>query len=163
MKFYLAIVLLLVVSAPSARGQISDCPMLQTSDLGDTTSLSSSGWLAAALEFHTDSEDQLTYQLLEYNTVCLGQGSVRGLYRSASFIVRYLNSSGAENIMQLYLNCIFGSWTTQTGGSHQNAISEAGGNFTTPLRTDCYLCSPPFLDNRITIEDGCFGKFAILN
>ena len=155
MKFHLSTILLVIVTASTAKGQGSDCPMLQITDLGSTTSLTSSGWLAAALSFH--AAETLTYQILEYNTVCLGQGSVRDTYRSASFIVRYLDSSGAENTVQLYLQCISGSWTTQTLGSHQNAISTAGGDFDTALRTDCYLCSPPFIDARISVAEGCFG------
>ena len=156
MKLLLAISWLLV----TARGQ-DDCAMLQESQLGDTTGLSGTGLLADALSFQT-GDATLTYQLLEFNTVCLAQGSVSDTYRSTSLIVRFRDSGGTESTMQLHYQCVDGAWNTAANGiqSSSNAATAAGGTLTTALRTNCFLCLDPSLApaDVVSTEEHCIGK-----
>ena len=155
MKLLVAISWLLV----TARGQ-DDCAMLQESQLGDTTGLSGTGLLADALSLQT-GDATLTYQLLEFNTVCLAQGSVRDTYRSTSLIVRFRDSGGTESTMQLHLQCVDGAWNTAADGiSGSNAATAAGGTLTTALRINCFLCLDPSLASAgvVSTEEHCIGK-----
>lgn len=140
-------VLLLLVILGTCSGQ---CPIVQESDLGNTTQLSSAGLLADAL-----ANASLSYQLLEYNTVCLGQGTARDLYRSTSLVVRYLDSEGREETWQLHFQCAGGTWST----SGIDVVTTADATLTTGLRKDCYLCIAPSTFPGITLDDHhCLGE-----
>lgn len=146
----------------AVSGQSNDCLMLQQSELGDNTTLSGSGLLAEALS--VGGQNSMN-QLLQYNTVCLGQGTVRDTYTSTSLIVRYMDSRSQEMTMQLHLQCVTGSWDINyiIGGA-DNALTAAGGSFNTPLRTDCLLCLAPGVGGLTTsAEEHCFRKPACLH
>ena len=153
------LLLLLVLFSSSVNGQYSDCSMLQASELGDNTTLSSTGLLADAL--NAGGQATLTYQLLEFNTVCLAQGTVRDTYRSTSLVVRYRDSLGVESTTQLHLQCIDEDWSDLNFGSIDNAISTTDSSLTTPTRRDCLLCISPAVAPISTLEH-CFGKLRIL-
>ena len=159
MKLLLAISWLVWLTA--VRGQYDDCAMFQESDLGNTTALSNGGLLADALALQT-GDATLGYQLLEFNTVCLAQGSVQGAYRSTSLIAMYRDSGGTESTMQLHYQCRSGAWNTAADGfgTSVNAVTAAGGTLTTALRTDCYLCLDPSLApaSQVSVEEHCLGN-----
>ncbi len=88
--FLLAFSLVLVcLQIPAVRGQFdgTNCTTLQESELGDTTAVTSTGLLAEALSLSGDAGT--TVQLLQYNIVCLAQGTARDTYRSLSLIAEY--------------------------------------------------------------------------
>ena len=149
-----------LVTFELASAQYDDCAMLQESELGDTTALSSTGLLADALAIQS-GDAPLMYQLLEFNTVCLGQGSVRDTYRTISLIVRFRDSGGTESTMQLHFQCGSGAWNIPADGfgSSANAVTAAGGTLTTALRTDCFLCLDPSLApaGQVSVEEHCLG------
>ena len=153
----LAFVLLLLRSSPG-RGQFDNCPMVEQSEIGDTSAPTGSGLLAEALAF-TTSNQAPTVQLLQVNVVCLAQGSVNGTYRSTSLIATYREAGGIEGITQLHLQCIAGVWSTMNFGSGATAASvPTGGSLTTALRTDCFLCSSPSLGGSPSAEQHCIGN-----
>ena len=144
-----ALLLLVILGACSGQSEM-DCPMVQESDLGNTTEFSNVGLLADAL-----ADASLSYQLVQYNTVCLGQGKARDLYRSTSLVVRYLDSAGGDKTQQLHLQCDDGTWSTSGFG----VVTAADATLTTSLRKDCLLCSgsPTFLGSQ-GLEHHCLGK-----
>ena len=154
-----AVSLFVLLSLSAVNGQYSDCSMLQASELGDNTTLSSDGLLAEAL--NARSQATLTYQLLESNTVCLAQGTVRDSYRSTSLVVRYRDSVGDESTMQLHLQCIDGDWRERNFGFSDNAISTADGSLTTPTRRDCLVCASPatqIIGSSVSTQEHCLGN-----
>ena len=159
---HLTLWILLVLTVELASAQYDDCAMLQESELGDTTALSNTGLLADALAALT-GDTFLSYQLLEFNTVCLGQGSVRDTYRSISLIVRYVDLGGTESMMQLHFQCRSGAWNIVADGfgTAANAVTAAGGTLTTALRTDCFLCLDPSLApaGQVSVEEHCLGTY----
>ena len=150
------LLLLLVLFSSSVNGQYSDCTVLEASELGDNTTLSGTGLLAEAI--NSVLQSALTYQLLEFNTVCLAQGTVRDTYRSTSLVVRYRDSLGVESTTQLHLQCINGDWSTINFGSADNAISTVDGSLTTPTRRDCLVCTSPALPISVSTQEHCAGK-----
>ena len=151
-----AVSLLALLSGSEVNGQYSDCSMLQASELGDNTTLSSTGLLAEAL--NAVSQATLTYQLLEFNTVCLAQGTARDTYRSTSLVVMYRPSVGDVSTMQLHLQCINGDWSDLNFGSADNAISTADGSLITPTRRDCLVCVSPATPIPVSTQEHCSGK-----
>ena len=150
----------MLVTFELASAQYDDCAMLQESELGNTTALSKTGLLTDALAVLSGNAS-LLYQLLEFNTVCLGQGSVRDTYRSISLIVRYANNGGTESTMQLHFQCRSGAWNiaAEGFGPTANAVTAAGGTLTTALRTDCYVCLDPhgLPAGLVSMEEHCLG------
>ena len=160
----LALVFLVLLSfTVVGGGQYDDCVMLQESELGNTTVVSNTGLLADALAASNQPGD--AYQLLEFNTVCLGQGSVRDTYRTTSLIVRFRDNEDNEWTMQLHYQCNRGVWniTADGFGSSANAVTAAGGTLTTALRTDCFLCLDPTLASggQTSVEEHCIGNETI--
>ena len=155
----LLVISLLVILVTGASGQFSDCAMLQKSELGDTTALSNTGLLADALAVQT-GDGTVNYQLLEYNTVCLGQGTVRDTYRSISLVVRHLNSGGTEATQQLDLQCINGNWDIDNFEILASSIAAADGTLTTAVRRDCFACISPTLAGTqpFSTEEHCLSE-----
>ena len=155
-----SIVFVFLATVELASAQYDDCAMLQESELGDTTALSNTGLLADALAVQT-GDASTVYQLLEFNTVCLGQGSVRDTYRSISLIVRYVDLEDTESTMQLHFQCRSATWNIVADGfgTGANAVTAAGGTLTTALRPDCFLCLDPSLApaGQVSVEEHCLG------
>ncbi len=134
--------LLVLLCPPTVRGQGEDCPMLLESELGDTTAVTGTGLLADALSLSGDAGSIV--QLLQFNIVCLAQGTVRDTYRSLSLIAEYRDAGGTVATIQLHLQCVGGTWSTRNFGSSSAAASTpTNGTLTTTLRTDCFLCLNP--------------------
>ncbi len=141
LKVLLACVVL-ALSLPAVRGQGEDCPMLLESELGDTTAVTGTGLLADALSLSGDAGTIV--QLLQFNIVCLAQGTVRDTNRSLSLIAEYRDAGGTVATTQLHLQCVGGTWSTNNFGSSSTAASTpTNGTLTTTLRTDCFLCLNP--------------------
>lgn len=131
--------------------------MLLESELGDTTTPVSTGLLAQALAAERGNP-RLTAQLLEFNIVCLAQGTVRDTYRSLSLIVSY-RDGGTDSTTQLHLQCDSGSWSIFTGGVSRLAASTPnGGTLSTALKTDCIACLNPLQGAPVTQAHHCQGK-----
>lgn len=154
MEFLLRV---LWLSFLGVHGETTDCPMLQESQLGNTSMLSSEGLLAAALLAQSGVAD-VSLQILESHTVCLGQGAKRDRYRSVSLMVRYAEwSNGTEKTVQVEYQCSSGEWGF---GNQTSVTSKPEGNLTTPLRTDCSLCIKPgrLGGVEVSAEEHCLCK-----
>ena len=124
---------------PAVRGQFDDCAMLLESGLGNTTTQVRTGLLAEALA--ASEVSACGVQLVEFNTVCLAQGTVRDTHRSLSLIASYRDGGGVVRTTQLHLQCVGRSWNLRT--IETAASIPTTGTLTTPLRTDCFLCDHP--------------------
>ena len=146
------------LSLLGARGQTTDCPLLQDSQLGNTSALATEGLLAAALRAQS-GDDNVSLQILEANTVCLGQGTVRDAYHSVSVVVRYREVNDTEQLVQVEYQCTNGEW----GFGNESSVSTIPeGNVTTALRRDCSLCIEPDLSPdggmQASADEHCVGK-----
>ena len=154
-----SLLLLLMISLPLvANSQV--CSELQSSDLGDTTAASTVGLLADTLMSVNMLAENPSVQILESNTVCLSQGSVKDTYTYVSVVVRY-TADGNESTLQVSYMCSAGTWVSTFGTYvvENNPVA----NFTTPLRTDCILCidpavAPATVVNLITEVEHCTSK-----
>lgn len=145
--------LALVLALTSAQ---NDCSMLEPSQLGNTTEVSDSGFVASALGATGDGTPSV--QIVASNTVCLGQGTLRGSYRSISLIVRIRRSDNTEENVQLHLQCENGQWSTNNFGFIAQSISNnPAGNLSTALRTDCIACVSPVIAKEVSSEEHCLG------
>ena len=155
-----AVVCLWLIPA-AVQGQFSDCSMLLESELGNTTVPVQAGLLYDALT-SAGGEGPLLVQLVEFNPVCLAQGSVNNTYRSISLIASYIPSDGSETTTQLHLQCIDGAWSTVNfGSSATSASTPPGGNLTTSVRRDCFLCLNPDIGEPVTPVEHCLSEFVI--
>lgn len=142
-----AVLLWMLLSSPlPVSSQSQDCPMLQNSQLGSNTTFSNTGLLADALAAKAGDGSVLDVQIMEVNTVCLGQGTQRDTYRSTSLIVSYISTADVNTVtVQVHYQCLEldgrPQWSTNNFGTSETSVSDsAGGNLTTSLRTDCILC-----------------------
>lgn len=139
------------------HGHRTDCSMLQESQLGNASALSTEGLLAAALKDQF-GDVNVSLQILEANTVCLGQGSVRDTYHSVSVVVRYSEANDTEQLVQVEYQCTDGEWGF---GNESSVTTIPEGNVTTALRTDCSLCTVPDLspdEVEVSEEEHCLRK-----
>jgi hypothetical protein len=135
-----------------------ECEELQLSDLGDTSTPSSTGLLAGSL-ITVSGLSMPTVQVFQFNTVCLAQGNVRGRYRSVSLVVLYFEMTTSSNATaQVEYQCSAGTW-----GSNGVEINPVG-TLTTPLRTNCTLCIAPGTVSSLISSpaDHCAGKCSVI-
>ena len=130
-----------------------DCSELQISDLGNTTSESQTGLLADTLRVLGGDSTNRAVQILEFNTVCLSQGALKDTYTRTSVVVRY-TADGVEATSQVEYQCIDGVWEIPNTGTPAIENSPIA-NLTTPVRTDCILCSSSGI---ITDVEHCAGR-----
>lgn len=137
MKFLQAAAFLLF-AVSVAYGQ--DCPELQDSELG-STNVPSTGLLASVIA-SVSGDASSSVQIYTANKVCLGQGTLRNMYRTVSIVVD-LHLAGAVNpnmTVQVEFQCTSGMW----GFGSQPSISYApNATLATPVRTDCTICISP--------------------
>lgn len=151
--------LLIVLSSPSAiQGQFSsagDCAELQSSDLGNITTESQVGLLADTLRVVGRDGITPSVQILESNVVCLSQGSVKDTYSTVSVVVRY-TADGIEYTSQVEYMCDGGVWgfSSLFPAVVNNSLV---GTLTSPVRTDCILCTGSTIDIDITEVEHCLG------
>ena len=154
----LLMVLCLSSLVPVVPGQIliSQCAMLQESQLGNTTALSTEGLLAEALVISGGDADLPSVQILDHNFVCLAQGRVRDTFRSVSVVVKYKKSDDVELEVQIDFRCTEEEWVVNTNAVGVTHNPEA--NLTTPLRTDCFFCSSDPLHFDFSPTEHCLSK-----
>ena len=137
----------------------TDCPIIQANNLGSTTSSTTSGLIVTALGFVLG--DTGTVQLVDYNVVCLAQGSMRDQYRMVSVIASYL-FNGVMSLNQFHFQCIVNSWSINVLENFDNSItmSTLVGTLSTPVKRDCRLCT----DSTTTFSaaEHCASKFGNL-
>ena len=152
MNFFLQalVILLALLSSPSATNS-QGCSELQNSDLGDTTAASIVGLLADTLMSVNGLAANPSVQILESNTVCLSQASLKDTYTYTSVVVRY-TADGNETTSQVEFMCSSGEWVT---GTVIETTPEA--SLTTPVRTDCVLCFSPTIAASTAVEH-CIGR-----
>lgn len=159
MDFLPRLVLLWVLAVPHASNGQTDCPRLQIGDLGDTTAPSTTGLVAFTLSSVAgDTGTPSSVQVITMNTVCLGQGTVRDMYRSVSVIVDYLD--GTTNMMmiaQVEFQCMGGMWGFQNEASFTETPT---GTLMTSVRTDCTICLSPPLGTGLAVspDEHCARK-----
>jgi len=137
-----------------------DCPPLESSDLGNVSSLSTNGLIAASLMAIEEEDSSPSIQLMNHQVVCLAQGSGRGLYRMVSVIASFMSTGDNKLVstMQFHFECDDGAWSNNVMGSFENAVSNTSleGSLTTALRRDCQLCTD-FISS--SPEEHCVGMF----
>lgn len=134
---------LLVVATREGRAQMGDCAILEAAELGTTAAQSTSGLLYSALS-SVGQGGSPPIRLVDYNIVCLAQGSGRDLYRMVSVIATYIHKvNEPPAIGQFHFQCENGAWSTNVFSNLPNSLSRAApvGNLTTPVRRDCRLCT----------------------
>ena len=163
-------VLLLTVSAVTDihsqrtgfRPNYSNCPPVEVSDLGSTTSLSTDGIVPAAFRSTNESSVPMV-QILRHNVVCEVAGRWKDTVGQISVLVEYqclglgcpgYNSSQPSNILnvtsQFQVKCVFpldmyvsfiGYVATRGGGAIR--VDNAVANFTTAIDRECGACVDP--------------------
>ena len=121
----------------------TECPILTTSDLGNNVSSSSTGLIVTALAFATQGGGANDIQLVDYNIVCLAQGTVEDRYRMVSVIASYfLDGATTVTTNQFHFQCVSGAWSINVFNNFDNSVSSTAvvGNLTTPVRRDCRFC-----------------------
>lgn len=151
---------LILLSAMNVNGQ--DCPMLQISDLGNTTAPSTAGLLADTIAAQTGVVDPFI-RIIEVNVVCLGQGSVRDTYRTISLVVEYFSETSRNvSTVQVDYQCVSSGGWGFAGPGALNANPTA--TLTTVLRRDCVLCidptAPVDTPSLATPDEHCVGKYS---
>ena len=152
-KAVFLIVFLWSVSCTNGQ-QVLDCAELQIGDLGSSTAPSAQGLLATALARTEPGNTNPSVQVLQFNTVCLSQGSVRDRYSSVSVVVSY-RRDGMEATAQVEYLCQHGEWIFPMQFS---ASLNPNATLSTALRTDCLACSPPGNTFVVTPEEHCAGE-----
>ena len=139
-----------------ATGQ--ECNEIQLEDLGNTAIPSPTGLLADTLNALPGASPAMI-QVLQLNEVCLGQGSMKGTYRSVSVIVEYFDMTASNNLtVQTEYQCENGLWVIM---GTPEVTTNPTGTLTTPPRTDCARCIGPLsapVILPITPDEHCAGK-----
>ena len=136
-----------------------ECLVPKINDLGSNTSFSLEGLVAKAL-----NTTGRVYKIHRYNVVCLNQGGEKHTYSSTSIIVEYSMKEPEEHktltiTKQFHFVCMGDNWIAplvpiDTATSKSPLL----GNFTTPTRHDCQMCSDPELFAMATDAEHCVGK-----
>ena len=148
---------LLLLLQSSANGQqVLGCAELQIGDLGNSTVPSAQGLLATALARAEPGNRNPSVQVLQFNTVCLSQVSVRDRYTSVSVVVRYRRDD-MEATAQVEYSCpANGEWIFLMEFS---ASLNPNTTLNTALRTDCFVCEPPRESTfNVTPVEHCRGE-----
>ena len=161
MEAYIFLALTVILSCTSVRGQ-NECPAIQESELGSTTTPGTSGLIADAVALG-DSGSAPDILVLDSQTVCLAVGPTRDLYRYASVVVSFncsgsldpgnalgISTCGGELTVQFDFECVAGPQWQALTLVDDNVFNPADGSLTTSPRTDCSFCVDP-------AEAGSFG------
>ena len=157
----------IIVGLPIAvKSQLSDCSYLTLADLGSKSSLTQEGLLATSLNYYGSKEYLGNYyRILDFNVICLSQGSEKGKYGSASVIIAYFIQNATETDQRIglfHFRCIDFNWTLNLITVIEKAVE------TSPLinylgRTvnkKCWMCTVLNEDiETMNIHDHCLGKY----
>lgn len=159
----LGLLLLLLILFLNGCSQVtgqSECPIVQASDLGDTSAPSSMPGIIADSASGGDASSRPDVQLFAYQTVCLAVGVERDRYRFASVLAEY-SCHGAVSVLskiacdevgttnytaQFDVECDDGAWELATStivSSGTNVFQPPDATFDTALRQDCSFCVDP--------------------
>ena len=122
-------------------GQGGDCSPLEGTDLGDPDSFNQTGLIWAALP-----SPQPALQVLDYNIVCIAQGTERGTWRMVSGVATYMLEGGMNSTVQFHFQCESdgSAWNTTVINSTVLTFSpNFTATFDTLRRSDCALCVSP--------------------
>lgn len=157
MEFLTPFVLLWALQAVGGQ---TDCPALQIADLGEVRAPSTTGLVAATIAAESGNANT-SIQIMAVNVVCLGQGTMRDLYRSVSLVLRYLDGADSTmNIVQVEYQCMAMGGGVWGFGSGPSITTAPTGTLTTSLRTDCILCVDPNAAMSVTVspDEHCTGN-----
>ena len=116
MFYQFKIVFLVIgVGFPTATAILSDCSILTSSDLGSNITFSSEGLLAESLFKFQNSTQHLMYWVMDFNIICLSQGTSKEKYTSSSVVVAYLVKNGdihvsSQRIGLFHFRCYNLNW-----------------------------------------------------
>ena len=139
----------------------TECPILTTSDLGNNVSSSSTGLIVAALAFAGQGGGANDIQLVDYNIVCLAQGTVEDRYRMVSVIASYfLDGATTVTTNQFHFQCVSGAWSSNVINNFDNSVTATAlvGDLTTPVRRDCRLCVD-ITGTGFSAAEHCVGEY----
>ncbi len=146
--------LILTVFCPT-RAQ--ECPQVQASDLGNTSTPSRLGLISEATLIGDNSgSDSPNVQLLNFTVVCLAVGTTRDRYRFASVVTEYscsgpvpasssipCNDSGTTVYSaQFDLECIGSGWSLAQSTLTVN-LANTTGSLESSLTRQCSVCVEP--------------------
>ena len=138
----------------------TECPILTISDLGNVSS-SSTGLIVTALTFASQGGGANDIQLVDYNIVCLAQGTVEDRYSMVSVIASYfLDGATTVTTNQFHFQCVSGAWSINVLNNFDNSVTATAlvGNLTTPVRRDCRLCVD-ITGTGFSAAEHCVGEY----
>jgi hypothetical protein len=147
---FLAYSTLLLLPGRFINGQ--DCPIVEKSDLGSTSTPSSVGLLPDTLAAAGLSN---SIQIIDFNIVCLVQAQMKNEYTSISVIVRYfrdLDSMVAD--VQVEFQCSMGQWS-----AGNNVRMDPIATLNSTIALNCILCFEEGTIGSLVVDDNhCAGE-----
>ena len=165
--FYVLLLILLVTTGihsqqTALRGSVGSCPPLEEADLGNTTSLSTDGLVAAAYR-GADGTTPPMVRILRHNVVCEVAGRLKNTVGETSVLVEYEclgpgcpghdtnNPSMAVTVIsQFQVQCrntdmflLSNSGQVVSGGGGSTRVDNVDANFTTAIDRECGACVDP--------------------
>lgn len=142
--FFALTVLYTLVHTTSGQ---DDCPPLTLADLGSNVTSTTMGLISPALDGGPP------VRIIDFNIVCLAQGTRRNTFSTASVLVQYSMDQPAETDL-FFLTCRNGNWSS-TG-----AFFSPTATLSTPTNTSCFRCG--FGEVTPEMVTFCHGKFTIV-
>ena len=152
--------LMLILTSQLVVSQ-TECPLITAPELGDNMSSSSTGLIVAALAFASQGGGANDIQLVDYNVVCLAQGTVEDRYRMVSVIASYfLDGATTVTTNQFHFQCVSGAWSITVLNNFDNSVTDTAvvGNLTTPVRRDCRICVD-ITGTGFSAAEHCVGEY----
>jgi len=158
------IIIFLCLSYRTVLTVISDCSILTATDLGSNSSFSRDGLLADSLNsFHTGRQNFM-YWIVDFNIICLSQGSSKNKYSSSSVAVAYVvknEDNPSQRIGLFHFRCFNFNWTLNLiTAIHTTIASSNLMNFMKyRLKERCWICTELIKDELSkNSDDHCLGK-----
>ena len=147
----LVLVLATLLTAMLSPAGAQSCTRITANDLGNTTSPSSQGLIAAILS--ATGQPGTEIQLLQYNWVCESTSGMRDEFRSISLVAEYVMGNSTL-LSQFEFACRSGTGTPGpnvwgigvSGGIENTVTTPPNASLNTTLRQDCYQCISPERD-----------------
>ena len=160
---FLVVVFLLFVSVEQTTAQ--SCSRITAADLGNTTTPSTDGLIAAILAMENFFMDEV--QLIRYKRVCESTSGMRDGYRSVSLVAEYV-INGTMVLSQFEFACMSATpgpdvWDIEvSGGTEDTVTTPPIATLNTTLRQDCYQCISPERDTSSSRTEHCLGMYVLL-
>ena len=161
----LALVVATLLTATLNPAGAQSCVRITANDLGNTTSPSSQGLIAAILSA-PGQPGTAEIQLLRYNRVCESTSGTQDEFRSVSLVAEYVMDNSTL-LSQFEFACMSGTpgdvWDIEVSGSTQNTVTTPPiATLNTTLRQDCYQCISPERDTSSSRTEHCLGTYVLL-